>query len=151
MPEKEKQLTLDEAKKEALDKVPNTACPKTYYSISPKTSHRSLAPKNKGRGQCLLWGYHKQSKYIEVVGYRHKSLPEFQDSDDARSLGTSDFLATGRVFEGRGSVLFNKKDILSQRIVAEELWSRYPTVRWWVFEEYNKGPINTLVNCIGAD
>lgn len=125
----ESKPTIEELICKALSKK-NPRTPKHYYQIAP----------DRGRSECLLWGYHRQNKYFEVVGRRHKSLLEFRGEE---------FLATGRIFEGRGSVLFNKEDIQSQRMVANELQSRYPMIKWWVFTGYCTGAVVSLGKHMG--
>ncbi len=111
---------------------PKSKKPQSYFSVSP----------DKNVTDCLLWGYSKQNEYIETIGHRHKSMPEFQGEDD--------FFATGRIYDDRGSVLFQTSNIRLQRIVAEELWSRHPVIKWWVFTSTLSRNPETLSDFLGG-
>ncbi len=96
--------------------------PKCYFSISP----------SKRRASCLLWAYggktaERDVKYIERIIHMHRKMSDFQRCRPC--------LAYGRIYDGRGSIVFLTDDIRLQRIVAEELWSRHPLISWWVFSE----------------
>lgn len=100
---------------------PKYAKPKKYYDIgSPKY-----------RKEVLLWMYLRSKKYEEKRGNRH--------GNEWGKISNEELLASGRIHEGRGSVVFTTEDIRIQKIISEELRSRHPDIIWWVFSNFGIG------------
>ncbi len=105
--------------------------PKTYYDIGPI------------REEVLLWQYSKTDKYQEAKGKRHR----FSFSEESGDV--EEFLAGGRIHEGRASIVFNTSDIRIQRIIYTEVRQRHPDVEIWLSHGY--GLLKTPAEFFGED